>query len=104
MASTLRIGSAYDVAMVVWVGTMANRYSDSSAEVANYQVLQQLTNAYGPVKGRALFEQLVWTEDPLAPTTVPRSGQAADNTQTAVAAAQAGVADAARPHRGPGVP
>ncbi len=72
--------TAYDVAMV-WVGTMANRYSDSSAEVANYQVLQQLTNAYGPVKGRALFEQLVWTEDPLAPTTVPRSGQAADNTQ-----------------------
>ena len=71
--------TAYDVAMV-WVGTMANRYSDSTQEVANYQVLQQLTAAYGPVRGRALFEQLVWTEDPLAPTTVPGSGQVADQT------------------------
>ena len=62
--------TSYDVAMV-WIGTMANRYSDSTEEIANYQVLQQLTDAYGPVKGRALFEQLVWTEDPLAPTTVP---------------------------------
>ena len=62
--------TAYDVAMV-WIGTMANRYSDYSEEISNYQVLQQLIAANGPVKGRALFEQLVWTEDPLAPTTVP---------------------------------
>ncbi len=62
--------TGYDVAMV-WIGTMANRYSDYSEEISNYQVLQQLLAANGPVKGRALFEQLVWTEDPLAPTTVP---------------------------------
>lgn len=65
--------SAYDVAMV-WVGTMANRYSDSTAEIPNAQVLAQLTTAYGPEKGRALFDQLVWPEDALAPTTVPRPG------------------------------
>ncbi len=63
----------YDVAMV-WVGTMANRYSDFSSEIPNYQVLQSLTAANGPVKGRALFEQLVWSEDPLATTTVPGVG------------------------------
>lgn len=68
--------TAYDVAMV-WVGTMANRYSDSTAELPNAQVLAQLTTAYGPEKGRTLFDQLVWAEDPLAPTTVPRPGTAA---------------------------
>ena len=67
--------SAYDVAMV-WIGTMANRYSDSTQEIQNYQLLQALTTANGPEKGRALFEQMVWTEDPLAVTTVPRVGPA----------------------------
>ena len=68
--------TGYDVAMV-WIGTMANRYSDSTEEIANFQVLQELTKAYGPSKGRALFEQLVWTEDPLAPTTVPGAASSA---------------------------
>jgi penicillin amidase len=65
--------TAYDVAMV-WVGTMANRYSDSSSEIPNYQVLQELIAAKGETEGRALFDQLVWLDDPLAPTTVPREG------------------------------
>ncbi|HRW18474.1 MAG TPA: penicillin acylase family protein [Dermatophilaceae bacterium] len=65
--------TAYDVAMV-WVGTMAYRYSDSSTEIPNYAVLQTLLAAYGPDRGRALFDMLVWREDPLAPTTVPRTG------------------------------
>lgn len=69
--------SAYDVAMI-WVGTMANRYSDSTAEIPNYQLLQELIAADGPEQGRTLFDQLQWFEDPLAPTTVPRpSGSAA---------------------------
>lgn len=80
--------TGYDVAMV-WVGTMANRYSDSTAEIPNAQVLQQLVTAYGPEKGSALFDQLVWPEDPLAPTTVPRRagpahpGKAADGAALA---------------------
>lgn len=65
--------SGYDVAMV-WVGTMANRYSDSTAEISNLKVLKQLTTAYGAERGKALFDQLIWPEDPLAPTTVPKSG------------------------------
>ncbi len=65
--------TAYDVAMV-WVGTMANRYSDSTSEIPNLTVLQELVAAYGARRGRALFDQLVWLEDRRAPTTVPRRG------------------------------
>ncbi|AUI51561.1 penicillin acylase family protein [Arthrobacter crystallopoietes] len=63
--------SGYDVAMI-WVGTMANRFSDSAGELSNLQVLQQLTAEYGAEQGQLLFDQLQWTEDPTAPTTVPR--------------------------------
>ncbi|MFP5313221.1 MAG: penicillin acylase family protein, partial [Actinomycetes bacterium] len=70
--------SGYDVAMI-FVGTMANRFSDSAGELSNLQVLQQLTDAYGPDKGQALFDQILWTEDPAAPTTVPREDKKAPN-------------------------
>lgn len=65
--------TAYDVAMV-WVGTMANRYSDSSSEISNYQILSELIAAKGEDEGRRLFDQIQWLDDPKAPTTVPRSG------------------------------
>lgn len=65
--------SGYDVAMI-WVGTMAYRYSDSTAEIQNYTVLQELRTALGADRGREMFDQLQWVEDPLAPTTVPRTG------------------------------
>ncbi len=65
--------TGFDVAMV-WVGTMANRYSDSTAEIPNLQVLQELKAALGPEAGQQMFDQLQWLEDPLAPTTVPRTG------------------------------
>ena len=64
--------TGYDVAMI-WVGTMANRYSNSSSEVSNLQLLNQLTAAKGATVGRQLFDQLRWLEDPKAPTTVPRA-------------------------------
>ncbi|MEO8936825.1 MAG: penicillin acylase family protein [Burkholderiaceae bacterium] len=64
--------TGYDVAMI-WVGTMANRYSNSSSEVANLQFLNQLIAAKGAAPGRQLFDQLRWLEDTHAPTTVPRS-------------------------------
>ncbi|WP_043847500.1 penicillin acylase family protein, partial [Crystallibacter crystallopoietes] len=63
--------TGYDVAMI-WVGTMANRFSDSTGELASLQVLQQLTAEHGADKGQLLFDQLQWLEDPTAPTTVPR--------------------------------
>jgi penicillin amidase len=65
--------SGYDVAMI-WVGTMANRYSNASSEIANLRLLEQLKKARGDVVGRQLFDQIRWIEDPLAPTTVPRTG------------------------------
>lgn len=67
--------TGYDVAMI-WVGTMANRYSNVSSEVANLRLLDQLRKARGDVDGRRLFDQIRWVEDPLAPTTVPRAGAA----------------------------
>ena len=63
--------TGYDVAMI-WVGTMANRFSDSAGELSNLEVLQQLTAEYGAGEGQLLFDQLLWTEDATAPTTVPR--------------------------------
>ncbi len=65
--------TGYDVAMI-WIGTMANRYSNTSSEVANLRLLKQLQQARGDVAGRQLFDQIRWIEDPLAPTTVPRTG------------------------------
>lgn len=62
----------YDVAMI-WIGTMANRFSDFTGEVENLKVREQLVAQHGEQKGRDLFDQLVWMEDPTAPTTVPRS-------------------------------
>jgi len=64
--------TGYDVAMI-WIGTMANRYSNVSSEVANLRLLDQLRKARGDVAGRQLFDQIRWVEDPLAPTTVPRT-------------------------------
>ena len=61
----------YDVAMI-WVGTMANRYSNASSEIVNLRLLDQLSKARGVTVGRQIFEQIRWIEDPLAPTTVPR--------------------------------
>lgn len=65
--------TGYDVAMI-WVGTMANRYSNTSSEIANLRLLDQLRKSKGDVVGRQLFDQIRWVEDPLAPTTVPRAG------------------------------
>ena len=63
--------TGYDVAMI-WVGTMANRFSNASSEIANLARLNQLRQARGDVIGRQLFDQTQWLEDPQAPTTVPR--------------------------------
>lgn len=68
--------TGYDVAMI-WVGTMANRYSNASSEIANLRLLEQLRQARGDLEGRQLFDQIRWIEDPLAPTTVPRAARQA---------------------------
>jgi penicillin amidase len=82
--------TGYDVAMI-WVGTMANRYSNASSEIANLKLLEQLKKARGDAAGRQMFDQIRWIEDPLAPTTVPRTGA---RPQAAVQPAGAGANDA----------
>lgn len=64
----------YDVAMI-YVGTMAGRFSHYSTELDNAKVLARLEQAHGPEKAAELFDQMYWLEDPLAPTTVPEGGQ-----------------------------
>lgn len=60
----------FDVAMI-YVGTMAGRFSHYSGELANAKVLAQLEKTHGPEKAAELFDQMFWLEDPKAPTTVP---------------------------------
>lgn len=64
----------FDVAMI-YVGTMAGRFSANSSELANAQVLAALQKVHGAEKGQALFDQLFWDEDSKAQTTVPRGEQ-----------------------------
>ncbi|SDO50647.1 penicillin acylase family protein [Phyllobacterium sp. OV277] len=64
----------FDVAMI-YVGTMAGRFSHYSTELANAKLLAALEKQHGSEKAKALFEQMFWLEDPLAPTTVPKGEQ-----------------------------
>jgi penicillin amidase len=63
-----------DVAMI-YVGTMAGRFSGHSSELANAQALAALQAELGDEKGREIFDQLFWNEDPQSPTTVPAGEQ-----------------------------
>ena len=66
--------TALDVAMI-YVGTMAGRFSGYSSELGNAQSLAALQADLGEAKGREIFDQLFWNEDPKAPTTVPEGAQ-----------------------------
>ncbi|WP_306317116.1 MULTISPECIES: penicillin acylase family protein [unclassified Streptomyces] len=58
-----------DVAMVT-VGTMAIRFSDYNAELDNLAQLRQVEAKFGKKRGREVFDQLHWTVDPKAPSTL----------------------------------
>ncbi|MCX7378408.1 MAG: penicillin acylase family protein [Alphaproteobacteria bacterium] len=60
-----------DVAMV-WVGSLANRFSDTASEITNLVLLGECIEQHGAEKGRAVVDALRWRNDPEAPTTVPR--------------------------------
>lgn len=67
--------TAYDVAMV-FVGTMANRFSDANTEIDNLALLTALKDRHGAVRGQQAFDQLKWVIDLQAPTTVaPEDGR-----------------------------
>lgn len=67
--------SDFDVAMI-YVVTMAGRFSHSSSELDNAKVLAKLEKEHGKEKAAILFNQMYWLEDPLAPTTVPKAAPA----------------------------
>jgi len=60
----------YDVAMV-FVGTMANRFSDANSEIDNLALLTALKDQHGDARAMQIFNQLRWMTDSRAPTTVP---------------------------------
>lgn len=62
--------TAVDVIMV-FVGTMCNRFSDFNSEIGNAAYLDYLITWYGTTVGWTIFDQTKWLDDPAAPTTVP---------------------------------
>ena len=60
---------------MIYVGTMAGRFSHFSNELNNAKVLDALVAQHGEPEGRRIFDQIFWIEDPLAPTTVPAGEQ-----------------------------
>ena len=70
----------FDIAMI-YVGTMAGRFSHYSNELNNAKVLDALIGQHGEAQGRQIFDQIFWIEDPLAPTTVPAGEQYSEKAQ-----------------------
>jgi penicillin amidase len=62
--------TAFDVIMI-FVGTMCNRYSDFNAELSNLAFLEYLLGEYDEETAWDIFDQVKWVNDPGAPTTVP---------------------------------
>ncbi len=60
-----------DVVMI-FVGSMCNRFSDFNTEIDNLSLLTALKARHGDDKGPQIFNQLKWINDPHAPTTVPQ--------------------------------
>jgi len=78
--------SAYDVVMI-FVGTMNNRYGDFNTELENASILSTLESMHGESDARALFDLLNPRFTDNAPTTIPAqnwSRPAADSLATTV--------------------
>jgi len=63
--------TAYDVVMI-FIGTMANRYGDFNTELDNLKIQQSLIAQHGETRGRHLFNHLNPRFTDNAPTTIPR--------------------------------
>jgi len=61
--------TAFDVVMI-FVGTMANRFSDFNTEIDNLALLTALKDKHGNETGKRIFDTLKWTVDEEAPTTI----------------------------------
>ena len=56
---------------MIFVGTMCNRYSDSSVGLGNLTTLNNLLAIHTSKDATDIFNQLLWINDPGAPTTIP---------------------------------
>lgn len=65
--------------IMIFVGTMCNRYSDFNNEVGNKTLLDYLNMLYDETTASNIFNQLKWINDPGAPTTVPSNSLLARN-------------------------
>ncbi len=65
-----RMWTAYDVVMI-FVGTMANRFGDFNTELDNVQIYQSLVRQHGEQAGAAIFDLLNPRYTDNAPTTIP---------------------------------
>ena len=57
--------------IMIFVGTMANRYSDFNNELGNKTLFDYLNTLYDETTALNIFDQVKWINDPGAPTTVP---------------------------------
>lgn len=62
--------TAYDVVMI-FVGTLANRYADFNTEIENQIIYDELVRLHGPERARQVFDQLNPRKADTAPTTIP---------------------------------
>lgn len=62
--------TGFDVVMI-FVGTMCNRYSDFYVGLSNLTLLNNLKAVHNPADAMTIFNQLQWVNDPGAPTTIP---------------------------------
>ena len=68
--------TAYDVAMI-FVGSIAHRYSDFNSERDNLALLSDLEVRHGKAGAWRIFSASKWLLDNDSPTTVPRAGEQA---------------------------
>ncbi len=72
--------SAYDVVMM-FVGTLANRYADFNTELENAKILRELSALHGTDVAARVFDQLNPRTNALAPTTIPATDWSADSSE-----------------------
>lgn len=54
----------------IFVRIIGMVFSDSSNEITNMQLLQYLINKFGEETGKAIFNDVIWMDDPAAPTSI----------------------------------
>lgn len=57
--------------IMIFVGTMCNRFSDFNTELDNMDFLAYLETLYGAETAWKIFNQTKWVNDPGAPVTIP---------------------------------